>query len=278
MKSIQRLIGNILGADNVIPSPNPFIYPSADDTVIILDDEKFMGKHIPLRTLGVIDGMREGMFKDGQGVNITFNADVYRDEKYVSCSGGPGTILTPVECLVETGLCVRLRCWSKVHGMATKMSHDSRHYFIWSNLWVWKYQPEELLARKFELTAAQYRNETSKFVDRKLVEPCDGDWERDEHGVSTGVYRVQTGCVVDGSSIFYSNETAVGMVYWKEKSDRIGVSRPTRYFKQLRHLYSKNFSKFSTSNELCFKLHSERLISRNYFQRKGGNRNVVVGL
>lgn len=87
------------------------LYPMPGDAVVLA------GKFSIVRpgSIGILEGV-VGEKRDGYG--ITFNYSCFRGgshrgsmPEYVSCSGGPATILTPADELVFTGKQIVIRCW-----------------------------------------------------------------------------------------------------------------------------------------------------------------------
>lgn len=79
-------------------------WPMAGDAVRLTGE--FMG--VRPGSIGIIGGSIGKRFNDLQ---ITFNHLTFRDDRYVECSGGPGTISTQVLDLLPTDEIVTVRCW-----------------------------------------------------------------------------------------------------------------------------------------------------------------------
>jgi hypothetical protein len=105
--------------------------PQAGDAVRL--DGTWTWGGVDLGAIGVIDGVI-GQLRPELG--ITFNASTFRDDRVVSCSGGPGTIATPASELHPTGETVELRVWRFKGGH--REAHNDEHYTVTVPLWSWR--------------------------------------------------------------------------------------------------------------------------------------------
>jgi hypothetical protein len=103
-------------------------FPMPGDAVILFDELTHKGKPI----IGIIDGT---LGKPKKGYAMTFNASAYRDRGYVECSGGPGSIMTPSQELVDTGLIISRRFWRWKDGIVG--AGRGEDYYLKVPLWWW---------------------------------------------------------------------------------------------------------------------------------------------
>lgn len=89
-------------------------------------------KGTPAGQTGIIDGMRYRRLESG---NITFNYSAFRDDRVVSCSGGPGTIITYTDRLIPTGETMLVWYWRWKNGYAE--AHNDERYAMRVNVWEW---------------------------------------------------------------------------------------------------------------------------------------------
>jgi hypothetical protein len=82
--------------------------------------------------IGIIQGMRHTRLVSG---NITFNYSAFRDDRVVTCSGGPGTIITYTDRLVPTGETMLIWYWRWKDGYAGGDRGES--YAAMANVWEW---------------------------------------------------------------------------------------------------------------------------------------------
>jgi hypothetical protein len=104
--------------------------PQAGDAVRLAGTWKWSG--IEHGDIGVINGL---LGQPDDAVEITFNASIYRDNRYVSCSGGPATIATPVGGLQPTGEVVDLQVWRFKNGI--RQAHNQERHTVTVPLWDW---------------------------------------------------------------------------------------------------------------------------------------------
>lgn len=91
------------------------MYPKGGDAVRLI--APWSWGMIDVGKIGVIEGRTDKEYKDN--VEITFNYSCFRGKssacsdgpEYVSCSGGPGTIATPVSELKPTNETTKIRVW-----------------------------------------------------------------------------------------------------------------------------------------------------------------------
>ncbi|MFN6475353.1 hypothetical protein [Nostoc sp. DedQUE07] len=82
--------------------------------------------------IGIIDGMRHRRLISG---SITFNYSAFRDDRVVSCSGGPGTIITYTNRLVPTGETMLVWYWRWKDGYTG--ADNGERYAMEVNIWEW---------------------------------------------------------------------------------------------------------------------------------------------
>lgn len=115
-----------LSAD-IIPIPQPKV-PMPGDAVRLT--KRYHGAD--QGEIGIIGGMI-GEPKDHY--NITFKYSAYRDDQYVSCSGGPGTIATPASKLKPTGLTTKVWFWKFKDGI--REANNDEIYYMYVPVWEW---------------------------------------------------------------------------------------------------------------------------------------------
>lgn len=89
-------------------------------------------KEAKVGQIGIIQGMRHRAISSG---SITFNYSAFRDDKVVTCSGGPGTIITESNRLVPTGEKMLIWYWRWKDGYAK--AHNGEEYAMKVNVWEW---------------------------------------------------------------------------------------------------------------------------------------------
>jgi hypothetical protein len=67
--------------------------------------------------------------------SIIFNNSTFRDDRYVSSSGGPGTIITDLSLLEFSGKTILQKFWRWKDGDARR--DNAFHYYAYVPLWVW---------------------------------------------------------------------------------------------------------------------------------------------
>lgn len=82
--------------------------------------------------IGIIGGIRHRKISSG---SIIFNYSAFRDDKVVSCSGGPGTITTDTKLLIPTGEKILVWFWRWKDGYAR--ASNGENYAVMVNLWEW---------------------------------------------------------------------------------------------------------------------------------------------
>lgn len=87
---------------------------------------------LPVGSLGIISGSRHRRLYD---CSIIFQASAFRDDKVVSCSGGPGTITTSCSRLIPTGETHLTWYWRWKDGHAC--ANNSESYAMNSFVWEW---------------------------------------------------------------------------------------------------------------------------------------------
>ena len=80
--------------------------------VIVIDPAVFTTGGLAPLTIGLVNGGVNHTYGTGQHVDIMFNYSAFKDDRSCSCSGGPGTMINPSECLRPTGLEVELDFWN----------------------------------------------------------------------------------------------------------------------------------------------------------------------
>jgi hypothetical protein len=91
---------------------------------------------VKVGAIGIIAGTRHRSLKEG---SIIFNYSAFRDDKSVSCSGGPGTITTDTKLLIPTGEKKMIRFWRWKDGYAK--ADNGEDYFVMVNVWEWDGTP-----------------------------------------------------------------------------------------------------------------------------------------
>lgn len=87
---------------------------------------------LPAGSLAIIGGMRGAARFRG---SLTFNANgqAFRDDRYVSCSGGPATICTDYHNMKATGEIHRQQFWRWRDGMP--QAHNGETYYMDVAVW-----------------------------------------------------------------------------------------------------------------------------------------------
>ena len=105
-------------------------YPLPGDAV------RLTGNYSVLKpgSIGIIGGI---VGKPREGYDITFNASAFRGKsshgpgpEYVSCSGGPGTIVTPAWKLVPTNEKINMEFWRWKDRYARKGNGETFMMFV----------------------------------------------------------------------------------------------------------------------------------------------------
>jgi hypothetical protein len=104
--------------------------PEAGDAVMMIGDR--FGSSVRVGSTGIIDGMLRRFMTEG---SIIFNNSTFRDDRYVSSSGGPGTIITDLSLLEFSGKTILQKFWRWKDGDAR--GDNAFHYYAYVPLWVW---------------------------------------------------------------------------------------------------------------------------------------------
>jgi hypothetical protein len=94
---------------------------------------RWAGSMVTVGDLGVLGGMVGKPITTGTG--ITFKARTFRDDRVVSCGGGPATIHTPVDELTRTGDTATITVWEWRDGFAH--AHNGIDYTVTVAVWDW---------------------------------------------------------------------------------------------------------------------------------------------
>jgi len=88
--------------------------------------------------IGIIGGMRHRKLISG---SIIFKYSAFRDDKVVSCSGGPGTITTDTKLLIPTGEKILVWFWRWKDGYPR--ASNGEDYGVMVNVWEWDGKSEQ---------------------------------------------------------------------------------------------------------------------------------------
>lgn len=144
--------------------------------VIVVDPEVWKWGGLKPYSVGIVGGSFNPV-QEGQARSITFNTTPYRDG-YVECSGGPGTVATPAECLKPTGLQVKRSFWRFRNGEVR--AHNGEYYDDWVDLFLWYQSEEEAESKREEINQKEF-NQFKPEYELINCAHCQ-DWIRDDNG------------------------------------------------------------------------------------------------
>lgn len=138
----------------------PFRYSEAyrplvgGSAVIVINPTVWPWGKLSPYEVGVMNGSVNRTYGLGNEVSLIFNPHTFKDDAYCCASGGPGTFLTPVECLQFTGLEIELDFWSWKNGLP--QANNALQYHEYVPLYQFYQSREQALVEPRELTKSEF--------------------------------------------------------------------------------------------------------------------------
>ena len=106
-------------------------FPRGGDAVVLLSPWEWAGSLVNVGDIGIIDGLvRKSATED---VQITFRYSAFNDGEVCQCSGGPGTISTPITELFRMPGLKKITFWRWKNGIpgAGRGCHYEKEVPVW---------------------------------------------------------------------------------------------------------------------------------------------------
>ena len=222
--------------------------------VVIVNPDVWQWGHLPPFSVGICDGAILP-HETGSGVSITFNYSAFKGANSCSCSGGPGSIFTPVECLRFTGLEVECTFWRWRDGLQGAGRGVSYREYV--PLFVW-YQSEFDALVKPELISHKRYCEMWEVLPP--IEISTDSWFKAPYTDETGkiVLETMSGVFACSEPYTHTKETVVLSCFYKvtyktpNKETGYYEDYNVQYFEQKMLVYTPDFKPFFDTLNHCY--------------------------
>jgi len=235
--------------------------PKGGDAVIILKPEVWTWGGLNKNSIGIISGNVNHEFQPGQSLQITFNYSAYKDG-YCKCSGGPGTISTPFECLIFSGYEIEINYWRFKNGL--RRAHNSEYYKEFVPLYIWNKSENDVLVKEEKISKKEFNEALNSEFKINLINNDYNDWVRNEKGLAEYMPEVTKIFALNKDIEKYHSYLILPVYfkiyYWYWNNSGKEKYKKSEYFKQYRKILNLNYKSIENVQD------NEIYVSNKYYK------------